>query len=67
MNFELVPKPKITVTGLGARLAHVKLQVDQHSVQLAQSLPRSSGQGLCCVYHLGKALHLAAYISNVKN
>ena len=27
----------------------------------------SSGQGLCCAHHLGKALHLAAYISKVKN
>ena len=35
----LVPKPKTTVIGLGARLAHVKSRVDQRSVWLVQSLP----------------------------
>ena len=35
----LVPKPKTTVIGLGARLAHVKSRVDQRSVRLVRSLP----------------------------
>ena len=35
----LVPKLKTTVIGLGARLAHVKLRVDQRSVRLVRSLP----------------------------
>ena len=36
----LVPKPKTTVIGLGARLVHTwNRGVDQHSIRLAQSLP----------------------------
>ena len=65
----LVPKLKTTVIGLGVRLAHVKSRVDQRSVRLVHGTvsSSSSGQGLCCAHHLGKALHLPAYISKVKN
>ena len=63
----LVPKTKTTVIGLGARLAHVKSRVDQRSVRLARSLPVVVAKAYAVQHHLGKALHLAAYISKVKN
>ena len=55
----LVPKPKTTVIGLGARLAHT------WNRGLARSLPALVAKALvCCAHHhdLGKALHLATYI-----
>ena len=58
----LVPKPKTTVIGLGARLVHTWNRGWPAQRTAGTVSSRSSGQGLCCVHHLSKVLHLAAYI-----
>ena len=58
----LVPKPKTTVIGLGARLVHTWNRGWPAQRTAGTVSSRSSGLGLCCAHHLSKALHLAAYI-----